>query len=1085
MAAMIEPRPHRRRRGVALALLGIGAVIAAAGGSVWLPWVYAPPVAEEDSEARFGERVVPVLDRRCGGCHGVREARYRAMEEEAAAPALLQWPTDDRGRIGSADQRRAAYDRCTRIRETQTRTLRPIDPGTPAASLLARAPLATAYSGYWRHPEVFASPDDPDYAELVAWLEVEARTRQSAPSPPSATEEFFAGRVAPILVRKTCLGANCHGELAFNDLKLDAGMPALPARFSGAMHRANRQAMLGKVTRLVALDGDVEQSKQLLKNIPVEQGGIVHKGGNDFFRKDDPDYRVLVEWLRLEAEDASRRTAAALGEVRGFVFVRRPRHSPERFFEDLTFLPGGDLYWRRSDGEEVNLTAGLHKGTAADVRAPAVSYDARRVVFAMRRSAEEPFDLWEIELATGAARQLTFSTDPAVHFLDPLYVPDPDDRDGDDLSRAALVFVSNLDAGACRSSPAGRLGEAEGGSSTALLDDQLTERAGAYDGRTVRFVRGSNAGALRRVRRHETGKLLLDAPLPRAIDSTTHYVIEGTPRLAPCFDAYRMRLAAPGQERETLRSTLRRMTYSPSQVRRPTMRSSGEIVFTSLRTGEQDGRPFFNGALFRTHVDGSNFHTHNGNRSGVPIFADDRELPNGLEVRIGRDADSWWGGSLILSDHQFGPTIEADNPTDNLDHPYATGTPVTSLPRFVPGWLALDATAAARGVSAGGAYRDPFPMPDGSVVVAWAQGPLDLTDAGADPDFDIFRLVPAPAWQTPDGFAPGAFRREPTIGGPDSELWPRPVVARLKEPVGKSLLRQERLFGAPAVVRGFAGYPEGTPAVLHVADLPLLDAFFEQIVPVGPRHIATASCPICGTETPDVDQVQGVRLVGWRDDRRVTIAELPLEPDGSFYAAVPSGLAFDLQSLNGRGMALRSPNRWLYAQPGELHTLSIPRRLFAQTCGGCHGGLTGRPADTLRRPDAMTSASRTLANWSQESGTGRMPANWSGDGPVELREASFDTDVRPIVEARCASCHAGKDPAAGVNLTGTEAYEALRRYTAGEGLAIESALTEKLLGRELHAPGAIAGDRPHPSAHPLSEQELAAVVRWIDLGVPR
>lgn len=1086
MVGLMSPRTSRRRRTLALGALAACMLTVAGAFAVWLQTAAGRGALEGDSVEIFRARVVPVLNRRCTGCHGVPEAQYRSLEKEPEAAALLRWPTDDTGRIGSAEQQLVAYDRCARERHTQGRTLRPIDTELPPASLLARAPLATAYSGYWRHPEVFAAPDDPDYATLVAWLEAEARTHPAAGPPLSRTERFFADKVVPILARKTCFGANCHGELAFNDLKLDAGVPALSERFSAAMHRANRQAMLGKVTRLVHLDGDVEQSRQVLKNVPVEQGGIVHKGGNQFFGKDDPDYRVLVEWLRLEADDARRRTRTALGEGQGLVFVRRPRHSPERFFEDLSFLPGGDLYWLRPGGDVVNLTAGLHPGAAVDVRAPTVSYDARRVAFAMRPTASAPFDLWEIDLDTRAARQLTFSTDPAVHFLDPLYVPDPDDRSAEDPSRDVLVFTSNVAGRRCQSSPAGRLGEADGGSAAVVLDRQLTERPGTYDGRAIRFVRGANAGAVRRIRRHEAGQLRLDAALPRPVDSTTHYAIDVPAREAPCFDAYRMRIAPPGQAERVFRDTVQRMTYSPSQTRRPTLRSSGEIVFTALRTGVQDGRPFFNGALFRTHVDGSNFHTHNGNRSAVPIFADDRELPNGLEVRIGRDADSWWGGALLISDHQFGPTIEPDNPLDNLDRPYANGTPANSTPRFVPGWVPLDRTVAVRGESAGGAYRDPFPMPDGSLVVAWAPGPLDLANADADPNFDIVRLVPAPSWHAADGFAAGGFRREPIVAGPDTELWPRPVVARLKEPVAKVLQRNERLFGAPAVTRGFTGYAAGTPAVLHVADLLLLDAFFEQITPVGARHIAAVNCPVCGEETPEIDQVHGVRLVGWRDDRRVLIAETVLEPDGSFYAAVPSGLAFDIQSLNGRGMALRSPNRWLYAQPGEKHTLSIPRRLFAQTCAGCHGGLTGRPADTLRRPDATTSASRTLATWSTEAESGRMPVNWTGSGPVAVREVGFDRDVRPIVESRCATCHAGPSAAAGLDLSGPGAFDALRGYTsADEALAIKSALVEKLLGRELHAPGVLAGDRPHPSAHPLSESEMSAIVRWIDLGAMR
>ena len=322
---------------------------------------------------------------------------------------------------------------------------RPIDHANPPlASPLLREPLATMHSGSL-HPEIFATLDDPDLKTFTQWVEMEIAADPEQPQPlAEGAEQFFAHKVVPILSRKTCFGANCHGPMAFMDLRLDPGLPALAARFTGDIHRANRMAMLGKATRLVNLAGDIEQSKQLLKNIPLEQGGIVHKGGNNFFEKGDPDYEVLRRWLELESAEMSRRVGVPLdGQSQGIVFVRRPRATPERFFEDGEFLPGADLIWQRGE-EEINLTAALHPEGPADIRAPSVSYDARQVAFAMRRTAEEPFNIWELQLDSRRARQLTFSTEPGVHFLDPLYVPDPDDKSGDDLTRVCLVMTSNL-----------------------------------------------------------------------------------------------------------------------------------------------------------------------------------------------------------------------------------------------------------------------------------------------------------------------------------------------------------------------------------------------------------------------------------------------------------------------------------------------------------------------------------------------------------------------------------------------------------------------------------------------------------------
>ena len=1051
-------------------------------------------ITEDERFHFFSEHVVPILDRRCGNCHGRKEHAYVTMEMESTLRTHLHWITDESGRVPKEHQD-LAYERCTTERIEGTDIFRPIDHANPSlASPLLREPLATTYSGNL-HPEVFAAIDDPDLKTMIRWVEMEIAVDPQQPQPLSAgAEEFFATNVVPILSRKTCFGGNCHGQMAFMDLKLDPGLSALAERFTADIHRANREAMLGKNTRLVNLVGDVEQSKQLLKNIPLEQGGIAHKGGNNFFEKGDPDYEVLRHWIELESVEMSRRVGVPLDDQpQGIVFVRRPRATPERFFEDGEFHPGADLIWQRGE-QEINLTAALHPDGPADIRAPSVSYDARHVAFAMRPTIDDPFNIWELQLDSLAARQLTFSNEMGIHFLDPLYVPDPDDKSGNDLSRACLVMTSNRAKHWCQSSPAAFLGEVDEASEHVIVDHQLTQRPGTFDGRTIQIVRGTNAGEKRVTARHESGRIRIDRPFPRPCDSTTHYVIPKSPRMAPKYDAYRMRIAFAGEERDTFENTLKPMSFAVSQTRRPTMRSTGEIVFTALRTGWQDGRPLFNGTLFRTHVDGSNVHIHNGSRSSVPIFADDREMPNGLEIRIGRSPDSWWGGMLMLSDHQFGPSIEPDNPSDNLDHPYRSGRPDSSQHRFVPAWISLDPDVTFQGVSPGGVYRDPYPLPDGSILVAYAEGPVDLADRNAAPDFDIIRLIPDPSFQSADGYRPGNFKRQLEVGGSQSELWPRPVVVRLKEPVMKRLKLQEDLFGPPTRIRGFAGYQRGTSAVLKVFDLPLLESFFEQIAPAGQHHLAVGTCPSCAELTPQIDQVSAVRIIGASPQHkgetgppvRSIIAEVPLEEDGSFYVELPSETSFDMQSLNAEGMALRLPHRWLYCHPGEKHTLSIPRTLFAQTCSGCHGGFTGSPTDTLRRPDVITSASRTLAQWDPEHHRQRLPANYSaGDGP-RITTIDFERDVRPILESKCIGCHSEQNLAADLNLSGNGAFETLRRFVEHrETLAIKSYLIEKLYGRELHAARELSGETPHPVESPLSKKELQTFVRWIDLGASR
>jgi|TARA_B100001964_G_C14260964_1_gene615478 hypothetical protein len=1029
---------------------------------------FTSPNSSKQTFASFYEDVVPILDRHCSVCHGVNAEKYQNIKESAQSADLLRWQVGISGRIETIEQSRQLYDAF--LQDSSKNNV--VEYGIhPIESHLLRASLAKEYSGSMHH-EIFYSPDDKDFLVLKEWVESIHGNKTKAEVQQSESEAFFAEKVVPVLVRKNCFG--CHGPMAFNDLRLDPGIPMLDDRFTGKIHRKNRLAMIGtKSTRMVHLSGDVEQSKQLLKNIPVEQGGMVHIGGNNFLEKDDPDYQILLRWLELEKEAAQQETGTQLGLMNGIIYVQRPEATPERFFEDDAFHPGADIFWTK-DSETINLTASLHPEGPVDIRAPDVSYDAKKILFSMRLSEKAAFNIWELELESGAVRQITFSEDPDIHFKDPLYIPNPEDDAGNDLGRVALAFVSNLAGEYCQSSPGAILGEAEKGSLNAIIDHQRREKAGTFNNHTITIVKGTNKGEVRKIVSFTPGKIMVNRPFTNPCNSSTHYEIETKARMAPKYDIYRMHLAEKGKEKNTFQETLTRMSYSVSQIRRPTMRSDGEIMLTALRTGRQEGREFFNGALFRTHVDGSNLHAHNGNRSGIPIFADDREMPNGFEIRIGRDANSYWGGMLILSDHQFGPTIENNNPTDNLDHPYQNGIPENSKVRFVPGWISLDSLAGYGGVSTGGAYRDPYPLPDGSILVSHAKGPVDLHDPNANPDFDIIKLSPDPAFQSSDGFNFGNAKREVVVSGTGSQLWPRPVAPRLKEPVYKKLKADAYLYGAPKMRNGFTQYPDSVAASLQVSDLLLLEAFFEQIVPVGEKNVTSSD-------------VRYARVIGAQPQhkgdsgpmKRFLIAEVPVEEDGSFYLQVPSKVSFDIQALNAKKMAISSPNRWLYCQPGEKHSLSTPGNLFAQGCAGCHGSLTGLKEDVLRRPDAVSGATLTMSYWNEEEQRSLLPANYSGTKELAIQFISYEQHIEPVVQNKCVSCHTGGK----VDLSKGKGYGSLIKFVEQrEALAIKSYLIEKLLGKELLAAQDNPEDRPHPSGDPLSEEEMLTFIRWIDLG---
>jgi hypothetical protein len=97
--------------------------------------------------------------------------------------------------------------------------------------------------------------------------------------------------------------------------------------------------------------------------------------------------------------------------------------------------------------------------------------------------------------------------------------------------------------------------------------------------------------------------------------------------------------------------------------------------------------------------------------------------------------------------------------------------------------------------------------------------------------------------------------------------------------------------------------------------------------------------------------------------------------------------------------------------------------------------------------------------------------------PVVVYGVDFATQVHPILAARCAPCHSGAKPAAGLSLTSRT--QALAGGESGPaivpGKSDESLLILKVSGKK--------GDLMPKSGGPLSEQQIATLRAWIDEGV--
>ncbi len=123
------------------------------------------------------------------------------------------------------------------------------------------------------------------------------------------------------------------------------------------------------------------------------------------------------------------------------------------------------------------------------------------------------------------------------------------------------------------------------------------------------------------------------------------------------------------------------------------------------------------------------------------------------------------------------------------------------------------------------------------------------------------------------------------------------------------------------------------------------------------------------------------------DATKRILGTVPVEADGSVHFKVPPVQSLYFQLLDEKGRCLQTMRSFTHVMPGEK-----------RGCVGCHQtrGVTPdvKPGIALSRPPSDIT-----------------PPLW-GDETV-----SFPRFVQPILDKHCISCHGGKEPKAGVDLT--------------------------------------------------------------------
>jgi hypothetical protein len=283
---------------------------------------------------------------------------------------------------------------------------------------------------------------------------------------------------------------------------------------------------------------------------------------------------------------------------------------------------------------------------------------------------------------------------------------------------------------------------------------------------------------------------------------------------------------------------------------------------------------------------------------------------------------------------------------------------VTSMTPAVP---------AGDEASAIGRYRSPVLLPDGQLLVSWADGSVNEINelALTPPDFGLYVYDPQ--------------SRVNRLVVNDESVWElnaRPVVPRVEPPILASIQNSQdatipTLIGSIDVRRTSLGALHGntvsgaqfdrTPideALAHTVKVRIIEGFSSEAAP--------------GVSMFGLTMAEGAAVMG----------EATVNEDGSWLAAVPPFIPYHLQTVDEFDLAIRNQTTWIQGMPGE-----------ARVCGGCHEERTGPNSPASQPIQIAIDPEDMMLPIAQ-----RVEYPWAG-------APGNPTEIQSILTERCAGCH--------------------------------------------------------------------------------
>jgi hypothetical protein len=288
--------------------------------------------------------------------------------------------------------------------------------------------------------------------------------------------------------------------------------------------------------------------------------------------------------------------------------------------------------------------------------------------------------------------------------------------------------------------------------------------------------------------------------------------------------------------------------------------------------------------------------------------------------------------------------------------------------------------------SGAGRYRTPLMLDGGKLLVSWADGDVSERSmlANTAPHFGIYL------------YDPKTQERVRVYDDPDFwDMYAIPVRAHVEPPV-----RSGNISVPQDAETDLLGGKHAIIGSIDVTDTSLRESIkgaqFSEATDLKEALKQTERVRIIEGFSSEVG---GVREFGLTmHEGAAILAEVPVQPDHSWEAAVVPYLPYHLQAIDRFGLAIRSEGLWIQAMPGET-----------RTCGGCHESR----AKTARATQGATAAQALpfdKKDFSKLSIPERTELPWAG---------ASEGNIQDLLSAKCVSCHDGgpQDPFAGRQYT--------------------------------------------------------------------